>query len=363
MATTTRANADRTDLYGIERANSDDPGMVDKVREKQPWLDHLMRMNERYGEQGGNHFSAGITYFSVLSIFPVLMLAFSGLGFALRGNDEMMGKVENYLSDQVGGGLGDQLTQILDSAMGQAGSVGIIGLVAALWTGMSWMGNLRMGVTAMWKHQIAAQNFIKGKLSDLLHLLILFVGLVLTFAITALGSSGLTNWLIEQVNLDGVPGIHFLAPLAAIVAGLLANWLLFVILMKMLPRIEVPWRPCLEAAVIGAIGLEIIKQFGSIFFSNALGNPAGAVFGPIIGIMVVMYLLWRIVMYTAAWAATDEDSLELVTPEVPEPAVINIRQEITPEPNYKTSGTLLGVGAVLGGAVAAAASVLTRRNK
>ena len=363
MATTTRANADRTDLYGIERANSDDPGVVDKVRARQPWLDHLMLMNERYGEQGGNHFSAGITYFSVLSIFPVLMLAFSALGFVLRGNDEMMGRIEQYISEQVGGGLGDQLTEILNSAMGQAGSVGVIGLITALWSGMAWMGNLRMGVTAMWKRQIGAQNFALGKLSDLGNLLLLFVGLAVTFAITAAGSSGLTSWVVEQLNLDSIPGINFLAPMVAIAAGLLANWLLFVMLLKMLPRAEVPWKPCLKAAVIGAIGLEIIKQFGSIFFSNALGNPAGAVFGPIIGVMVVMYLLWRIVLYTSAWAATEEESLELVQPEVPEPAVIRVREEIAAEPNMKTSGALLGVGAVLGGAAATAAAVFSRRKK
>ena len=74
MSTTTQSSSKKTDHYGIERANADDPGAIDKVRRKSPFVDHLMRMQERYAAEGGNQFSAGITYYSVLSIFPLAML-------------------------------------------------------------------------------------------------------------------------------------------------------------------------------------------------------------------------------------------------------------------------------------------------
>ena len=57
MATSTQTDQSKTDDYGIERAHADDPGPVDKVREI-PFVDHIMRMLGRYGEQGGNQFSA-----------------------------------------------------------------------------------------------------------------------------------------------------------------------------------------------------------------------------------------------------------------------------------------------------------------
>ena len=47
MPTTTQSSSKKTDHYGIERANADDPGAVDKIRAKSGFVDHLMRMNER----------------------------------------------------------------------------------------------------------------------------------------------------------------------------------------------------------------------------------------------------------------------------------------------------------------------------
>lgn len=301
--------------------------MVDKLRMKYEWFDHIMRMQERYSKEGGNHFAAGVTYFSVLSIFPLLMLAFAIMGFVLRGNDELMQSIENAITDNISGEMGDTVSSIVDTAVGQAGGVFTIGFVTALWSGLSWMGNLRMGVTALWKRPIKAENFILGKLRDLIRLLGMMLMIAVTFAVTAIGSSGLTSSLIAKIGLDWVPGIGVLSTVVAILVGLLANWILFFWMLSSLPRGKVPLGSAARGAVIGAIGLEVVKQLGSLFFSNALSNPAGAVFGPIIGLMVVFYLIWRITMYASAWTATTEEALAMEDPEVPPPAIINIRPE------------------------------------
>src|SRR5699024_6998910 len=171
VATTTRPDPKKTDRYGIERVTDDDPGFVDKLRMKHGWFDHIMRMQERYTEQGGNHFAAGVTYFSVLSVFPVLMLAFAILGLVLRGNEDLLTQLQDQITEAVEGDLGNTVNDILESAISQAGGVFTIGFVTALWSGLSWMGNLRMGVTALWRRPIIADNFALGKLRDFIRLL------------------------------------------------------------------------------------------------------------------------------------------------------------------------------------------------
>ena len=332
MATSTRPDPKKTDRYGIERVTDDDPGFVDKMRMKHEWFDHIMRMQERYSQEGGNHFAAGVTYFSVLSVFPLLMLVFAIVGFVLRGNDEMMQQIEDAITDSLSGEMGETVSAIIDSAVSQAGGVFTIGFVTALWSGLSWMGNLRMGVTALWKRPILAENFVLGKLRDLVRLLGMMLMIGLTFAITAIGSSGLTASLVERVGLDDVPGIGTLTTVVAILVGLVANWVLFFWMLATLPRGKVPLRPAAQGAVIGAIGLEVVKQLGSLFFSNVLSNPAGAVFGPIIGLMVVFYLIWRITLYASAWTATTEEAMAMETPDLPPPAVIHVRPEASREP-------------------------------
>ena len=52
------------------------PGRIRTLRDRHAWLDHLLRASARYVAQRGNHFAAAITFFSVLTAVPLLMVAF-----------------------------------------------------------------------------------------------------------------------------------------------------------------------------------------------------------------------------------------------------------------------------------------------
>src|SRR5699024_11144905 len=103
--------------------------------------------------------------------------------------------------------------------------------------------------------------------------------------------------------------------------------------------------------------LEAIKQLSTVITSSATGNPAGAVFGPVIVLRVMMYLIWRVVRYVNAWTATTEQSLALEAPPVPAPAVIRLRQATS---SGTSSQATFGAGAAIG-AIGAGAIALLRR--
>lgn len=332
MATSTSPDPDLTDRYGIERVREDDPTFVEKLRAKWGWFDHIMRMQDRYAQEGGNHFAAGVTYFSVLSLFPLLMVSFATAALVLRGNEDLLAQIQGAITANLSGEMGDTINKVIESAIAQAGGVFTIGFVTALWSGLAWMTNLRTALTALWKRPILADNFVLGKLRDLVRLVGLLLMLLLTFAVTAVGSSGLTTKLLGMVGLGEVPGAGIVAGIVAILIGLIANWVLFLWMLASLPRGKVPMKSVMKGAVIGAIGMEIVKQLGSVFFSNALSNPAGAVFGPIIGLMVVFYLIWRITMYASAWSATTPEALDQEEQDAPPPAIIHVRGEASRTP-------------------------------
>ncbi|KAB1504215.1 inner membrane protein YhjD [Corynebacterium sp. 320] len=346
--TTTGPAKESLDDYGVERTRQDEPAALEKYREKWPWFDHVMRMQERYTDQGGNQFAAGITYFSVLSMFPLLMLVLAITLMVLAGNQEMMDSVTEKISSMGEGGMGDTVNSIVEQATEQAGSIFSIGLLLALWTGLSWIGNLRMGASSMWKVSGTADNFIKGKLSDLIVLIGLLIALIVAFAVTTIGNSGLTLHLLDLVGLQDIPGIRYITFGVALVVGLLANFVVFTWMLGSLPRVKTHRKSVFKAAVIGAVAFEVFKQFATMFFSNALSNPAGAAFGPIIGLMVLMYFIWRITLYCSAWAATTPESLALLPPAVPSAAVIRVRQEVRTGSNDSVRAGLVGSGAAIG---------------
>ena len=55
---------------------------ADKIQ-RQPVIAHLIRSAERFNDRMGNQFGAAITYFSFLSMIPILMVSFAAAGFIL----------------------------------------------------------------------------------------------------------------------------------------------------------------------------------------------------------------------------------------------------------------------------------------
>ncbi|AKE40665.1 Ribonuclease BN-like family [Corynebacterium kutscheri] len=333
----TRPDSSKTDEYGIERVYADEQGFIDKYRERWSAFDHVMRMNERYTQEGGNQFSAGITYFSVLSLFPLLMLGFAVVATLLAYRPDLLAQIQEAIVTSVEESLADTLNTILDTAISQRNSMYGIGGITALWSGLNWMNNLRFGVSKMWRYPIAADNFFATKIRDLIGLIGMLLAFIIAFGVTAIGSSGLTQRILELLHLDAIPGISLLTYAITLVVGLIANFVFMFWLMKYLPRGKVPIKAAAKAAVIGAVAFEFLKQIGALFFTNALSNPAGATFGPIIGIMVIFYFVWRIVMYCASWAATTEEALAIATLEAPGPAIIRVREEVKVSANPLTT--------------------------
>ncbi|WP_342319107.1 YhjD/YihY/BrkB family envelope integrity protein [Corynebacterium mayonis] len=349
MSTATSPHKAYTDEHGIERSRQQQQkGAVAKAEKRAPALAHLMRMNERYGSEEGNQLAAGITYFSVLALFPLTMLIFAGVGFFLASRPDMLQQVHDQIANSVSGDAGEALSSVVDTAIEQRGSVAGIGLLTTLWSGLNWMNHLRVGISAMWKIDgNAGGSFLKKKVMDLLGLLGLIVLLLLAFAVTAVGSSSLTTSLMEQAGVGNVPGARFFVWLVGLAAGLLANFLVMVWLVVFMPRTKVDRKSGMKGAVLGAVVFELIKQFATLIVSGAASNPAGAIFGPIITLMLVFYLVWRVVLYVSAWTATTPESMAAAPVEVPEPAVINVRAGAATRRDSR-AGRTIGLGAVLG---------------
>jgi membrane protein len=56
-----------------------------------------------------------------------------------------------------------------------------------------------------------------------------------------------------------------------------------------------------------------------------MSGPAGATFGPVIGLMVFAYVTARLLLFATAWAATSKENLREEVVEPPQPAVIHNR--------------------------------------
>ncbi|WP_158169504.1 inner membrane protein YhjD [Mycolicibacterium smegmatis] len=325
------------------------PGLLDRLKARWPWFDHVMRAQERYNDSKGDFYAAGITYFTIFALFPLLMVGFAVGGFVLASQPELMGQLEDKIRQAVSGDLGAQLVQLMDSAIDSRTSVGVIGLATAAWAGLGWMANLREALSQMWGlFREEKPGFVRTKLSDLLALLSAFVAIILTIGLTALGSSTAIENVLNRIGMPDSVGLSILLWVLSVLMSLFVSWLLFTWMIARLPRESVTFRSSLRAGLLAAVGFEIFKQLASIYLKSVITGPAGATFGPVLGLMVFAYITARLVLFATAWAATAEENLEAARVLPPEPVQITTRVQVREGAGVPAMLTAAAAGAVGG---------------
>ncbi|MEO9328291.1 YhjD/YihY/BrkB family envelope integrity protein [Gordonia aurantiaca] len=330
-------------------------------REHWVWLDHLLRTVERYNDRRGNLYAASISFNGILALVPIIMVAFAIAGFVLARQPEVLADIQDTVVRKMPGQLGDQVSDIITSAIDSRTTVGVVGLLGAAFTGIGWISGVRAGMTEMWGGRVQ-RNAVMSKVWDLITFAGLGVAFALTMAITALGNSGLTRAVLGWVGLDEASWAPVLVRLVSFAVSILATWGLFTFVMARLPLVRLPFRNTLKAGLITAVAFEIVKAIGGLYLESVLSSPAGVAFGPILGVMVFAYLASRIVLYAAAWCATDPINAEF---QVVEESDAELRRPVVVSPTVDVNPTArpaaLAAAAGAGAAVAALVGAILRR--
>jgi membrane protein len=335
-----------------------EPGFLGRLRARFGWFDHVMRAYERFDDRSGGFFAAGLSYYTIFALFPLLMVSFAIAGFTLSRRPQLLSAIQNHIHASVPGSLGQQLVQLMNSAIDARASVGVIGLATAAWAGLGWMSHLRQALTEMWWEQhIGSPGFVHNKLSDLLAMLATFLVLMATVALSALTHATPMSAVLRWFGIPQFSVFDLIIRLISLLVSWLVSWLLFTWMIARLPREKVSLVASMRAGLIAAVGFELFKQVGSIYLQAVLRSPAGAVFGPVLGLMVFAYITAYLVLFAAAWAATASTDPRSKPVAPPAPAVIAPRVQLREGPS--TRQTLIAMAA--GAAGALAFSRLTRR--
>lgn len=335
------------------------PGILDRLRARFGWFDHAMRANEWFDECKGNFFAAGLTYYTIFALFPLLMVGFGVGGFMLSRRPHLLTQIDDKVRAAVPGALGQQVVDLMHSAIDSRGSVGVIGLITAGWVGLNWMANLRVALSEMWKQRGQSPGFVRTKLSDLAAMVSSFVAILATLALSALVDATPTGKILAWAGIHNAPVLDTILRGVSILVSVLVSWLVFSWMIARLPREPVNYASSVRAALIAAIGFELFKLVASIYLKAVLRSPAGATFGPVLGLMVFVYITARLLLFATAWAATSTENLRAAPVEPPEPTVITTRVQLNEGLNARQMLTAAAVGA----AGALGLSRLVRRNK
>lgn len=298
-----------------ERKLAEGPSAPVKLWERlsaRPWIAHWIRTFERFSDRLGDQFAAAITYFSFLSLVPVLMLGFSIAGFVLAGQPTLLNELKTSIGSTLsaaGGDTGKNLTELIDKAVQARLSVGIVALVVGLYTGLGWMGNIRQAIQAQWRPQWeqdpqAKDSFLVGKGKDLLGLAVLGLASIISVVLTTIGST-LTDTIARWVGLADAGWFTTLLRVVPIMLALGVSTLLFYFAYRWLPDDDrIPRKYVLRGAIGAAVLFELLKLLVSLLVKQFSSSPTAAVFGSVIALLAFLNLVVRMVLIVAAWIAT-----------------------------------------------------------
>lgn len=272
------------------------------LRERYRWLDRVIRAGGRYLDHKGYAFAASITYFTVLSLIPLLLVALSVGSFVLAGQPAVLAELRVQIAQAVPPSLASAINSLVTGLIRHRTRIGVIGLAVALYSGWNWMNTLRDALTAMWDLQPVRQPIVRMVLKDVLALLGLAGALLVSFGLTA-AAGWLGALLLRLAGLTDAGWVHVLLVVGALVLAVAANWLVFIWVLAKLPREPVEARSAVRGALAAAIAFEVLKWLGNIYLSAVGRSPLGVTFGWLVGLLIFIYLVARMLMLVTAWTA------------------------------------------------------------
>ncbi|MFG2499828.1 YihY/virulence factor BrkB family protein [Streptomyces sp. NPDC048441] len=268
-----------------------------------PLVERLMRTHawsayERLDNVKWARLAAAMTFISFLALFPLITVAAAIAAATLSSSQQ--DKIEDTISKQVPG-ISDQLD--LDALVANAGTIGLIAGALLLFTGIGWVGSIRECLRVVWELPDEEENPFLRKVKDA-GVLVGLGGAGLASVVASTLASTAVGWSADLlgVSKDGWGGV--LLQGIAFAIAVLADFLLLLYVLTLLPGVEPPSRHLITAALIGAAGFELLKLLlGGYMKGVASKNMYGA-FGVPVALLLWINFTAKLLLFCAAWTAT-----------------------------------------------------------
>ncbi|MGW0709320.1 YihY/virulence factor BrkB family protein [Streptomyces sp. NPDC002643] len=258
---------------------------------------HTWRSYERLERVAWTRLAAAMTFISFLALFPLLTLA-AAVAAATLGEGRQR-ELEDKLAEQVPG-ISEQLD--IASLVDNAGTVGIIAGALLLFTGIGWVSEMRGCLRAVWERPEPEENPVLAKAKDA-GVLVGLGGAVLVSLAASTVASSMVGWTADRLGVDRDGWGGLLLQIAAFAIAVLADFLLLLYVLTLLPGVQPPRRRLVVAALIGALGFELLKLVLSGYMQYVASKSMYGAFGVPIALLLWINFTAKLLLYCAAWTA------------------------------------------------------------
>ena len=271
---------------------------ADRVQQRRPWLAFPLAVYQKFSDDQAGNLASLLAYYAFFSVFPLLLVMVTVLGFVLQGSPSLQDKVfDTALGFFPIIGRHDALHPLTGSIVAL-----VVGIALALWSGLSVVSQAQVAFnTVLAVPRADWPGFVPRLLRSLELLVVGGGGLILTTlisgAVTGAGSFGFALGA----------GLRVLGAVLAVVL----DTLLFTLLFRRLTVRDVSWRQSLPGAAFAAVCWYGLQLGGTALVAHELKGASSTygTFATVIGLLTFFHIEAQLTLYAAEINAVRIDNL------------------------------------------------------
>jgi membrane protein len=247
---------------------------IDRIQQRHRTPAFALAVLKKYSEDQGGQLAALIAYYGFVSLFPLLLVFVTVLGFVLQGDPDLKQRI-------VKGALG-QFPLVKDplTAHGLSGSGLALGagLALTLLGGLGIVNTVQTAFNRIWAVPYSKRpDFLMSRLRGIGTLSVL--GLLTVCSTLVGGSLG--------TSAQGAPVV-----IAAAVVAFAFNVALYAALFRMLTAADLRFKQLLPGILLGAVLWQLMQYLGGVFIAHELARtqPLYGTFALVLGLLAWLYL-------------------------------------------------------------------------
>jgi membrane protein len=248
-----------------------------------------------FQENSCNFRASALTFFSLLSIVPVIAMMFGiakGFGLEERMKTEIMTRFEGQ--KEVADKIITFANSLLENAKG--GLIAGIGIIILIWSVMKVLGNIEHSFNIIWG--VKKPRSFARKFSDYISLILICPILMIVAGSTTVLVSSQASLLLEKISFLKSLGPLLLVPLKILPYCTL--WLLFTFIFVFMPNTKVKLKSALVAGIFAGTLFQLVQwayinlQIGAAKYSAIYGSFAAL---PLF--LIWLQTSWLIILFGA----------------------------------------------------------------
>jgi membrane protein len=254
----------------------------DRYQQRHTWLAIPMAVLKKYSDDQGGSLAAQLAYYAFISLFPLLLVMVTILGFVLQGDQAAQDAVKNSVLGQFPV-IGSQIK--VNELSGHVGAL-IIGVIISLWGGLGVTNAAHNAFDQVWAVPMKDRpDFLQWRLRGLL--------LIGTLGILFIAST-VVSGLITGI---GGPAVK----VGAILVSLLVNFGLFLAAFRLMTAATVGTSCLWTGVATAAVLWEILQLVGGVYINHVYRHASSVYsqFALVIALFVWLHLGAQITIYAA----------------------------------------------------------------